>query len=49
MGYHSPGRRSRPDRHLAAAEIAAIVLAVAAVVALVVWIITHAGGGHFVF
>ena len=45
MGYHSPGRRSRPTR-LGAVEIICAVVAVAAVIALVVWIITNAGGGH---
>ena len=46
MGYHSPGRRSRPGQRLGAVEIVCIVVAVAAVIALVVWVITNAGGGH---
>ena len=45
--YHSTGRRrrDRAEQHVGAVEIACIVLAVAAIIALVVWIISTAGGG----
>lgn len=43
--YHAPGRRSRPDRGITRIEVFCIVLAVAAVVALLVWIVSTAGGG----
>ncbi|HEV2812597.1 MAG TPA: hypothetical protein VGW10_05030 [Solirubrobacteraceae bacterium] len=49
MGYHSPGRRSRPGTRLSAMEIVCAVLVVAAIAGLVAWIIANAGGGHFVF
>jgi hypothetical protein len=44
VGYHSSGRRRTGER-VGAVEIVAILLAIAAVIALVVWIITQAGGG----
>ena len=49
MGYHS-SRRRRDGIHerVGAVEIVCIILAVAAIIGLVVWIITNAGGGHFV-
>jgi hypothetical protein len=43
--YHSPGKRSRTRQRIGAIEIVAILLAVAAVIGLVVWVITQAGGG----
>ena len=43
--YHSPGRRNRGDQRVGAAEIVCIVAAVAAIVALMIWIIANAGGG----
>lgn len=43
--YHAPGRRSRPDRGITRVEIVCIVLAVAAIVGLLVWIVSTAGGG----
>ena len=43
--YHSSGRRNRADQRVGAVEIVCILLAVAAIVALVIWIITNAGGG----
>lgn len=45
MGYHSPGRRSRSGQRIGTVEIVCIVVSVAAVIALVVWIISTAGGG----
>lgn len=48
MGYHAPGRRSYRGQRLGAVEIICILLAVAAVIGLVAWIIANAGGGHFV-
>ena len=48
MAYHSPGRRSRPGQRLGAVEIVCVIVAIAAVIALVAWIIANAGGGHFV-
>ncbi len=46
MGYHSKGRRRNPDGRLHPIEAVFIVLVVASIVALVVWIISNAGGGH---
>ncbi len=43
--YHAPGRRSRPERGITRIEVVCIVLAVAAVIALLVWIVSTAGGG----
>ena len=43
--YHSSGKRRRIEQRIGAIEIACIVLAIAAVIALVIWIITNAGGG----
>ena len=43
MGYHA--NRKRPQ-DLGVADIVAILLVVAAVVGLVLWIISNAGGGH---
>ena len=43
--YYSNGRRTREARPIGVAEIICILLVVAAVVALVAWIITQAGGG----
>ena len=44
--YHSSRRRrDRIEQRVGAIEIVCILLAVAAVVGLVVWIITQAGGG----
>ena len=50
MGYYSKRRvKSERERYVGRLDIALVVLAVAAIVALVVFIITSAGGGHFVF
>jgi hypothetical protein len=43
--YHSSGRRGRGDQRVGAVEIVCILLAIAAVIALVIWIIANAGGG----
>ena len=43
MGYYSRNRRSRQP--LGAFEIVLVLIVVAAVAALVAWIITSAGGG----
>jgi hypothetical protein len=44
--YHSSGKRSRREQQrLGAVEIVCILVAVAAVIGLLVWVITQAGGG----
>ena len=46
MAYHSTKRvRTDRERRLGALEVICIVLVVAAVAALIVWIIANAGGG----
>jgi hypothetical protein len=46
IAYHSTKRaKTDRERHLGALEIVCIVLCVAAVIALIVWIIANAGGG----
>jgi hypothetical protein len=45
VAYHSR-RRSHGNQRLGAVEIACIVAVVLAIAALVVWVITQAGGGH---
>jgi len=47
MGYHSTRRKkTEAERHLGVVEIVCIVVAVAAVIGLIVWIVVNAGGGH---
>ena len=47
MGYYSKKRvRSAEERRIAPLDVALVVLSIAAVVALVVFIIVSAGGGH---
>ena len=46
MGYHSTRRRRDGiQERVGAVEIVCILLAIAAIVGLVVWIIANAGGG----
>lgn len=45
MAYHSARRRSEAERRLGVVEIVCIVLVVAAVIGLIAWIISTAGGG----
>ena len=50
MGYYSKKRVRSPDeRRLHPLDVALVVLCIAAVVTLVVFIITSAGGGHLMF
>jgi len=46
MGYYSKRRvKSERERHLGRLEVVLVLLCVAAIIALVVWIISTAGGG----
>jgi len=45
MGYHSARRRTAEERRLGPLEVACIVLVVAAIAALIAWIVATAGGG----
>jgi hypothetical protein len=50
VGYYSKKRIRPPhERHVGRLEIALVVLCLAAIATLVIFIITNAGGGHFVF
>ena len=50
MGYYSKRRvRSEEERRLGAFDVALVLVCVAAIAGLVAWIISNAGGGHFVF
>ena len=46
--YYSARRRPDPEKRLTAIDVVCIVLVIAALVALVAWVIANAGGGHFV-
>ena len=44
--YYSARRRPDPEPRLTAIDVVCIVLVVAALVALVGWVVANAGGGH---